>query len=108
MIVPKLFSFSLEMNIIHEFTPGWTGKANNKKFEKESYPYSVQYKKDRKPDKQTSEGVNNKAIDPNSVKAIDPNSVIAINANSVLPYIPEKTENIAINQASKTLKQVKK
>ena len=51
MIVPKLFSISLEMNIIHEFTPGWTGKAGDKKFEKESYPYSVQYKKDRKPDR---------------------------------------------------------
>lgn len=44
VIVPKMFVISLEMNILHEFTPGWTGKANNKKFEQESYPYKMQIK----------------------------------------------------------------
>jgi hypothetical protein len=38
VIVPKLFSLSFEMNVLHEYTPGWVEGD----FQKSLYPYNMQ------------------------------------------------------------------
>jgi hypothetical protein len=39
VIVPKLFSLRFEMNVLHEFTPGWNVKEE---FNNTLYPYNLQ------------------------------------------------------------------
>jgi len=43
VIVPKLFSLGFEMNVLHEYTPGWIYGQNGKRdFSNSLYPYNLQ------------------------------------------------------------------
>ena len=67
VIIPKLFSISLQANVLHEYTPGWVSN----KFSKTMYPYDLQSPLAKVNEKGTNAGLaENKADRPIDIAGV--------------------------------------